>query len=1475
MITTINIFFKEIFLKKKTYIHSAQFTVKLLAMLLLFIQLPANSAQVEIANEPLVNALPPLALPNLMYILDNSLSMRWEHTPDWVAEGFCKSTSGVYDANCGHTTDAQYTAGNQLQDAAPPYRSSDFNSQYYNPTIRYTPPVNSMGVSLGNQSAGSTKKDYYDVIETGNINLVTGFSDIEWCTSSNECLRNDNYVLPGVVNGKFYNVMNETSATGTKTLAKSASITVSKALGPHYYKIIPGEFCDTTKLANCQAIQNEIFKFPAKLRWCNDKTLTNCQALKTGNFQYARYPTVTLPPGVSTITVGNNVSTSTIISSIKVDGKEILSAATATTGTVNTIASRIAANINACTVATPTGTWCNIVGFTATSSGSVVTLYAPISTTLFPLPVVTRNTSRNIAVTTFTGISKVVPGSFERVDIVNITGVTYPKTIGRTDCVVNTNSCTYTEEVTNFANWYSYYRTRIQMIKTSTSIAFKPIKEKFRIGMANINSFISNNLKAANNHYLRPAQFLDGAGSQKEKWYNSLFKAELQSSGKTTGTMLRSALANVGRLYAGKAPTIYNSSVTAGDPMQYSCQQNYTLLNTDGYWNVDTDADVKNIAGTGSVGQQDAGANDPPRSEGSAAVAASNTLADVAYYYYNTDLRTTANGNCIGSARPDGTTGDVCTNNVNTSTNDENNQQHMTTFTVGLGVDGSLDYVSDYKDAKSGDFFDIKNGNKSWPKPVAQTETAIDDLWHAAVNGNGSYFSAKDPNVLGASLTKALTEINSTIGAAAAAATSTLNPVSGDNVAFLASYATSQWTGNIEARAINTESGLINPDALWCAEDIGEEKCGGDKSVETLNNSTVNYCSTANSTAAKCDEVGGTFVAATNKCKVTYATSCTGTMTQATRANIVTPSTTVVAALEDNRTIYMKDTATIPAAGGLVSFKYNNLSAAQKVYFGTTFLSDNLSHWNLLSSAQQDIASGENLVNYLRGQNGFDDRETNLDPTTDNRLFRKREAVLGDVLESKPAFIGKTTSRYLDLGYANFQAAKATREGTVYVAANDGMLHAFDATTGSNAGKERWAFVPSAVIPELYKLADKNYSANHKNYLNGDIIISDICSANCDNATAIWKTILVAGQNGGGKSYYALDITDPDVPKLMWEFSNLTSTTTVGVNYDVGYTFGVPVVTKLPDGTWVVLLTSGYNNTAGKGHLFVLNANTGNVLNDYVTSAGDSTTPSGLAKISAFAVKPDQDNTSLYAYGGDLLGNLWRFDLSSAPSVSNPLLFATLQAGSVVQPITTAPEIGIINDTRVIFVGTGKYLGSNDLNNKDQQTLYAIKDDNATATLFNPRNNAGMVKQVISEPTIGTRTVASTQPVEWSTKRGWYIDLPASSGERQNVQSQLVLGTLLVSTIVPTAGACSPGGEGWLYSLNYLTGGPVAGSIIGRRTSSPIVGINVVYINGVPKTSIVRSDGTIELRDDVVFNQSVTGFKKKRVIWRELIDAEQ
>jgi type IV pilus assembly protein PilY1 len=178
------------------------------------------------------------------------------------------------------------------------------------------------------------------------------------------------------------------------------------------------------------------------------------------------------------------------------------------------------------------------------------------------------------------------------------------------------------------------------------------------------------------------------------------------------------------------------------------------------------------------------------------------TLADVALFYYKTDLRTT---------------GAVASNNVPTTSKDTASHQHMVTFTVGLGLDGQLSYRPDYETAGSGDFFDIKQGTKKWPVPVADSPTALDDLWHAAVNGRGVFFSAKNPEELANGLSETLNQLQARVGAGAAAATSNLQPVAGDNFAFTAQYQTAAWIGDVKARTIDLSSGIVGQVQLWSA----------------------------------------------------------------------------------------------------------------------------------------------------------------------------------------------------------------------------------------------------------------------------------------------------------------------------------------------------------------------------------------------------------------------------------------------------------------------------------------------------------------------------------------------------------------------------------------------------------------------------------------------------------------------------------
>jgi len=1441
--------------------HPTAFHLLSLALMAsLALPLPSLAATVALATAPLNNSTTTSVLPNLMFILDNSGSMGEDFTPDYMSSYNVSTASGS-----NPWTDSSWSPGGDekvCKDSADdgdgfpggitaldmcvvgdvPYMTSAMNSQYYNPAILYSPGVNADGTPKSSQTTptsvltdGYNKQNKTQLnVNTTSIDLTTKYPDRVWCTKNNPstaeltntavCRKNTDYLYPDAT--YKYGRTSSGSITNCSTSTSGSSSDVVGVCGaPYYYDVVPTEYCTAADLKTCtlSSVPTGSYTFPAKSRWCSNTTLTTCQATKTSTYKYPRYVGAsTTAVAASGYLVVDNFSGTKNLTSIKVNGVEILGATVSNTvsGSESNLAIKIKDQINAyasnpeytAVINAGNNKRVDIVSTLAAgaSANGDISYTSTTSTTL------TRPSGQDVT-GGVTGLNT-PPYTFVRTDIVS-TDNSYPKVVARTDCTGAT--CTYDQEITNFGNWYTYYRTRMQGMKSAASKAFKTIDNRYRVG------FITIANQSSTGNYLPIAKFDNlSSGSeaayQKSTWYTTLFNISPSSS-----TPLRSALSIVGRIFAGQKP------VGSADPMQYSCQQNFALLTTDGYWNTDSSSDVKDLAGN-AIGNLDGGSTPRPMYEGPTVTSA--TLADAAKYYYDTDLRTSALGNCTGSLGLD-----VCEDNVFVSSSDNNIKQHMTTFTLGLGVDGILSFSSDYKTVKDLasdpadarlDYFNLYNGSGTpvvnWPVPTEGNETTVDDLWHAAVNGQGTYFSAKDPAQLSSGLNDALAAIGSKLGSGAAAATSPLDITPGDNFAYLATYTTVKWTGNLEARSIDVNTGDPSLTATWCAENVVAGTCSPPGAIvaEVSGGSTVNYCVTPVATPADCAAPG--ILDGTN-CKVEMPISCTGTMA------------TKVGALSDSRTIYTK------VGGALGDFVYANLNAAH-------FTGTGLSQWPLLTAAQQGVAAGENLVKFLRGQNGYEDRATNL---PENHLYRYREAVLGDVVESRPFFVGKPIFSYTDTGYSAYVTAQTSRARTVYMGANDGMLHAFDADTGV----ERWAYVPSMVIPNMWKLADKNYSTMHSYYVNGNPVVGDVY------AGGSWRTILVGGLNGGGRGYYALDITNPASPILLWE---LTSNSTDALyDADLGYSFGQPVITKKADGTWVVLLTSGYNNTnTGKGYLYVRDALTGAAISKISTGVGDTTTPSGLARIATWADDPEKNNTAGYTYGGDLLGNLWRFDINT----NGVMKFAELKdAGGSPQPITTRPTMGNVDGKRVVFVGTGKYLEASDLTNIQQQSVYAIKDNDESATLVNPRTT--LVQQILTNT--GAERIVTSNDVDFSTGRGWYVDFP-DSGERSNVNPLLAWGVLTVPTIVPSNTVCSPGGYGWLNYFDFKTGGTVAGSedgLAGQKFDSPIVGITPVRkSDGTGELLITKGDGGLEKpRKKITGGGGTSGYTGKRVIWRELI----
>lgn len=1384
----------------------------------------SQAAPTDIAQVPLTTSAPNAVLPNLMFVLDDSGSMDWDFLPDWVDDALCRSSGAVYN-NSGNFSRG---CGNE-----PPFRSPSFNSAYYNPAIRYQPPLYANGTSWPTQNSVNTaawtnvKNDAYGIQSTGNTNLISGYADVEYCTDNTftDCLRNGNYVLPGTVRGKNYTTRRATTATGTGAIAvgaPDAATTETRTFGPHYYVINASEFCDSISLRNCQTTQTATFSFPAAVRWCTTDANARaaapaagtCQGLRTPNFNFLRIPTkyftagpngtpaVAEKPSVVSFNVtlsgtcnnGNQVSLRQL--QISGGGPDLFNGAmTSQQNTANNVAAQIRSTIS-------------VAGYSVTGSNATVTITATAAGNNLngrTLSIVRANTSScnfamNPVTPTFAGWTAAVPavppgpgtfpGSFARVDIVP-TVTSYPRAATRFDCTTSATTCTYDEEMTNFANWFTYYRTRMQSMKSSASFAFGNLSNQYRLGYMSINNNTGSD-------FLNLGTF---ETTHKQNWFTKLTSARPNNA-----TPLRGALTRVGRLYGGRLNGTSLNGSTVAEPLQYSCQQNFTLLSTDGYWN-EGGSPAKQLDGSTDIGDAD-GALPRPLYDGTATL---NTLADVAAYYYETDLRSGTEGQAPYCRSATGS--DLCRNNVPTGGDDVARHQHMTTFTLGLGVSGYMLFDEKYRTAKTGDYFDVANGTVSnpsagvcswqtagttcnWPVPVNNSQPNIDDLWHAAVNGRGTYFSASDPANLYTGLANALAAIEALKGSAAAATTSNPNISAGDDNVFLSNFNSGKddWTGELFGKKLDTALGtVLNSPTDWSAS--AKLTANTSRTILTFSNSTPNRLKPFE----------------------------WGSLTSSERAWF--------------------ETSHITAPGRGLS---------QLCSFGTT----------CLTPTAQAAAPGQPLVDYLRG-----DRTNEGPDTAVSKYFRPRKSLLGDIVNSEALYVKKALFSYADAGYSAFKTATASRRAMVYVGANDGMLHAFDATNGD----EVWAYVPTMVMPNLYRLADKNYGNKHVFFVDASPVAGDI------NIGGQWRTILVGGLGAGGRGYFALDVTDPSNPTALWEFTH----------NNLGLTMGKVEITKLKDGTWVVLAASGYNNVSpgdGRGRLFVINAATGALIRTIDTTAGSTATPSGMAQIRAWVDRTDVNNTALRAYGGDNLGNLWRFDINGDIGASgyDAQLLATLANGSgQAQPMTARPELGLVNGSAVVYVGTGRYLGVSDLTDTNQQSIYAIKDPLTAAGWGNPRQQGSFVQQTLSSGTCpaGASAVClaseqvrlgSSNPVNFATNGGWYIDLPESS-ERADTDPQLALGTLAFTTNILNTSACTAGGTSYLNFLDYRTGGPVSTSV---GVASVFLGeagatrVNVVGLQGGKLVGITQlKDGRVSTRN---IPASPPSGDTRRISWREL-----
>jgi type IV pilus assembly protein PilY1 len=492
-----------------------------------------------------------------------------------------------------------------------------------------------------------------------------------------------------------------------------------------------------------------------------------------------------------------------------------------------------------------------------------------------------------------------------------------------------------------------------------------------------------------------------------------------------------------------------------------------------------------------------------------------------------------------------------------------------------------------------------------------------------------------------------------------------------------------------------------------------------------------------------------------------------------------------------------------PATSLGVPFRLANLSTAQKDALDTIY------------------RSGDDRADYLAYLRGDSTHEENSAASGSAKIYRNRTRSVGDIVGSKVRPVGPPAAGYSEAnnpGYAAFKSTYANRTTMIYVGSNAGMLHAIDGSlSGATAGREVFAYVPSALFsgataPGTDGLASRgDPEFTHRPLVDGPVAAFDMDFGKTQGGTGTdWRTVLVGGLGKGGRSYYAIDITNPatftnettTAGKVLWEFSHA----------DLGFSFGEPAAVKTRKYGWVLIFASGYNNADGKGYFFIVNPRTGALLEKVATGAGSTSAQAGMAHVQAF-VLDRTDGVADAAYAGDLLGNLWRLDLTGNPSsYPAPVQLAQLtNTSGQVLPVTSRPLVVVHPKTgrRFVTVGTGRLLDSSDVASTQSQVFAAIIDGNGYAFNTAAKLPSGITFPIQRSNLVQQTNLLAPLAINTSTHMGWWADMGTGAtgqGWRVITEPSSFYGVVTWSSMLPGADPCSPGGTGRVYSVDVGTG---------------------------------------------------------------------
>jgi type IV pilus assembly protein PilY1 len=907
----------------------------------------------------------------------------------------------------------------------------------------------------------------------------------------------------------------------------------------------------------------------------------------------------------------------------------------------------------------------------------------------------------------------------------------------------------------NFANWYSFARTRNFATQTAITQSFANINPEIRVAWQALNTcnggsngLVTSSCKGWNsqansvNNAIKPFD-----GTHKADFFNWVTRLPTNAS-----TPLPAAMKRAGDYFSLSGENgPYDNDLGQNNSDKLSCRRNYHVMMTDGIWN--QSVSVSNMDGTSITLPDDTKyvARAPYKDT------YSPTLSDLAFKYWATDLVSLKNDLKADISEPNASDK---TAEYWDPRNDPATWQHMVNFTIGLGLTTYLDEIGFTWDKNvgtyGGTYTQIAAGTKAWPQPGNDKPENVADLWHAAINSRGEFFSADSASQLSDAFAAAVAAIGKDKGSSAALSANSTSLKSGA-LLFQAKFNES-WSGTLLAFNLGARGKVDITKPVWNA-------------AEELPAHNQRLVLTSSGTQGLLFE------------------QCTS-LSAGQQAYL----NTNLAGNQDN--LCQSRVDWLRGSTALEKSKYNASTNPAAIF------------------RDRPIATGTDATTFPNVMGDIINSDPAYVKDTDfgyGKLAQSSNPTLKTAGDSYATFVSSNASR-------KGMVYVGANDGRMY-GIETGEIGDSQASNPS-MGRERFAYIPAAVYSNLSNLTDPAYSHRYYadgSIQFGDAYLSNSWKTIVVGGLNAGGRAVYALDVTNPDLFDATTAATKAAATsaVLWEFD--PSKDPGGADY-LGYTFSRPQIGVLEDGTWVAVFGNGYNSPSGGAYLYIVDLGTGKMLRRAL--AADTADVDESNGLSTPVLYDSDDNGLIdRAYAGDLRGSLWRFDLRSSTANPNGVrIFRATDASNNRQPITAKPKIATHpQGGPLLLFGTGRYITAGDVSDQSAQTFYGIWDKpfgsagtraNLQAQEFDYQdtnvNNAGTVRSI------------TNNSVNWGGgQRGWYLDLldeqangtGSANGERiihsANVQEQAVI----FGSVIPSTDPCTPGGSSFLYALSFENGG--------------------------------------------------------------------